>query len=290
MNNMNINWYPGHMKKTIDSLKSSLKLVDIVAELIDSRIPIASRNPLIDEILENKPRIILLNKKDLSNQEENSKWVEYFKSKGHETVMINSMTGQGVENIEKACKKQLKDKFEKNKEKNIKSNRIRLMIVGIPNVGKSTLINRLANKKSAKVGNRPGVTKNNQWIKTKGNIELLDTPGVLWPKFEDKLTGLNLAYTGAIKDEIMDVENLAFSLIETLQKIDENILSNRYGIETSERPTIDIMDDIALKRGAILKGREIDYTKTANIILDEFRKGVLGQITLEKVEDINVRV
>ncbi|QQK09111.1 ribosome biogenesis GTPase YlqF [Miniphocaeibacter halophilus] len=287
---MNINWYPGHMKKTIDSLKASLKLVDIVAELLDSRIPISSRNPLIDEILGDKPRIILMNKMDLSDKKENEKWMEYFKKEGHETVMINSMTGYGVKNIEKACRSQLREKFEKNKEKNILSDRIRLMIVGIPNVGKSTLINRLANKKSAKVGNRPGVTRHNQWIKTSGNMELLDTPGVLWPKFEDKLTGLNLAYTGAIKDEIMDVDNLAFSLIETLQKIDPKILSTRYNIKTDNKSTLEIMEEIALRRGAILKGKEIDYTKTANIVLDEFRKGILGNITLEKVEDIDVRV
>lgn len=290
MNNQNINWYPGHMKKTIDSIKSSLKLVDIVAEIVDSRIPISSRNPLIDEILGEKPRVVLMNKMDLSNNEENQKWINYFKGQGHETVMINSISGKGIKNIEQACKNQLKEKIQKNKEKNILSTRIRLMIVGIPNVGKSTLINRMANRKSAKVGNKPGVTKQNQWIKTKGNIELLDTPGVLWPKFEDRLIGLNLAYTGAIKDEIMDIENLAFSLIEKLNNIDENILSKRYDIETTNRETIEIMDDIALRRGAILKGHEIDYTKTANIVLDEFRKGVLGQITLEKVEDIHVRI
>lgn len=290
MNNNNINWYPGHMKKTMDSIKNSLKLVDVVAEILDSRIPIASRNPLIDEILGNKPRIILMNKMDLSNNIENQKWINYFKQKGHETVMINSVSGQGIKNIEQACKNQLTEKIEKNKEKNIKSTRIRLMIVGIPNVGKSTLINRMANKKSAKVGNKPGVTKQNQWIKTKNNIELLDTPGVLWPKFEDKITGINLAYTGAIKDEIMDIENLAFSLIEKLNKIDPSILSKRYNVETGNRETIEIMDDIAIRRGAILKGREIDYTKTSNIILDEFRKGILGNITLEKVEDINDRL
>ena len=290
MHDMNINWYPGHMKKTIDSIKNSLKLVDIVAELLDSRIPISSRNPLIDEILGNKPRIVLMNKMDLSNEKENNKWIEYFKEQGHETIMINSVNGYGVKNIDKACRIQLADKFKRDKEKNLQINRIRLMIVGIPNVGKSTLINRLVNRKSAKVGNKPGITRHNQWIKTKGSIELLDTPGVLWPKFEDKKTGLNLAYTGAIKDEIMDVENLAFSLIERLQEIDSNILSNRYGVETENIPTIEIMDSIALKRGAILRGKEIDYTKTSNIILDEFRKGVLGKITLEKVEDLNVRL
>ena len=288
MNNLNINWYPGHMKKTMDSLKESLKLVDIVAELVDSRIPIASRNPLIDNLLENKPRIILMNKMDLSDEKENKKWIEYFKSKGHETILINSMTGEGIKDIENACKIQLTEKIKRDKEKNLKSKRIRMMIVGIPNVGKSTLINRLVNKKSAKVGNKPGITRHNQWIKTSGNIELLDTPGVLWPKFEDKKIGLNLAYTGAIKDEIMDIENLAFSLIDVLQEINPNILSERYKINTENKSNINIMEEIALKRGAILRGQEIDYTKVANIILDEFRKGVLGKITLEKVEDINV--
>ena len=183
MNNLNINWYPGHMKKTMDSLKESLKLVDIVAELVDSRIPIASRNPLIDNLLENKPRIILMNKMDLSDEKENKKWIEYFKSKGHETILINSMTGEGIKDIENACKIQLTEKIKRDKEKNLKSKRIRMMIVGIPNVGKSTLINRLVNKKSAKVGNKPGITRHNQCIKTSGNIELLYTPGVLWPKF-----------------------------------------------------------------------------------------------------------
>lgn len=286
--NMNINWYPGHMKKTIDTIKQSLKLVDIVVEIIDARIPISSRNPMIDELLGNKPRIILMNKKDLADDYENKKWIEYFEQKGHKTVLINSMTGDGINLVEKACRIQLEEKFEKLREKQIQSQVIRLMVVGIPNVGKSTFINKIAKRKSARVGNRPGVTRSQQWIKVKGNMELLDTPGVLWPKFEDEEVGLHLAFTGAIKDEIMDRENLAFYLIKELMSINPKYIEKRYEIDTEGMETLEIMDAIARKRGFIQRGNEIDYLRTANTVLDEFRSGKLGKITLEKVGDLNV--
>lgn len=286
--NMNINWYPGHMKKTLDIMKKSLKMVDIVVEIIDARIPISSRNPIIDEILENKPRVILMNKKDLADDRETRKWIEHFERQGHKTVLINSLTGDGINLVEKACRSQLEDKFAKLKEKQIQSEVIRLMVVGIPNVGKSTFINKIAKRKSARVGNKPGVTRNQQWIKIRGNMELLDTPGVLWPKFEDQEVGLHLAYTGAIKDEIMDSENLAFYLIKDLMKLDPKYIEDRYDIDSEGMENIDIMDAIARRRGFILRGNEIDYLRTANTVLDEFRSGMLGKITLETVEDLNV--
>ena len=224
MTNLNINWYPGHMKKTMDNIKSSLKLVDVVLEIVDARIPIASRNPLLDEVLGDKPRVVLLNKMDLANEAMNKKWLEYFKAKGYEAILIDSVKGTNLNKIESTSRALLTEKFKKLEEKNLNLKRVRAMIVGIPNVGKSTLINRIANRRSAKVGNRPGVTRQNQWIKTGKDFELLDTPGVLWPKFESEEIGLDLAFTGAIKDEIMDTETLAFKLIEKLNHIDKGVI------------------------------------------------------------------
>lgn len=285
---MNINWYPGHMKKTIDNIKSSLKLVDIVGEIIDARIPISSKNPVIDKILENKPRIMILNKSDMANEGETKKWQNYYKSKGYGVVIIDALHSKGLDKIYSTAKDLLEEKFKKLEEKNIQSKTIRMMIVGIPNVGKSTFINNIAKRKSAKIGDRPGVTKQVQWIKTNNDLELLDTPGVLWPKFEEERIGLNLAFTGAIKDEIMDIENLAFKFIEVLNSIDKNILKNRYDLEDEDfEETIITMDKIALRRGAILKKGEIDYFKVANLILDDFRKVKLGRITLETTDLLN---
>lgn len=285
---MNINWYPGHMKKTIDNIKSSLKLVDIVGEIIDARIPISSKNPVIDKILENKPRIMILNKSDMANEGETKKWQSYYKSKGYGVVIIDALHSKGLDKIYSRAKDLLEEKFKKLEEKNIQSKTIRMMIVGIPNVGKSTFINNIAKRKSAKIGDRPGVTKQVQWIKTNNDLELLDTPGVLWPKFEEERVGLNLAFTGAIKDEIMDIENLAFKFIEVLNSIDKNILKNRYDLEDEDfEETIITMDKIAIRRGAILKKGEIDYFKVANLILDDFRKVKLGRITLETTDLLN---
>lgn len=284
---MNINWYPGHMKKTMDNIRSSLKLVDIVGEIIDSRIPISSKNPVIDDVLKDKPRIMILNKSDMADENETKKWLSYYRKKGYGAVVVDALHSKGLDKIYSVAKEMLADKFKKLEEKNLSSKTIRMMIVGIPNVGKSTFINSISKRKSAKIGDRPGVTKQVQWIKTKNDLELLDTPGVLWPKFEDERIGLHLAFTGAIKDEIMDIENLAFRFIDELNKRDVNILKNRYNLsEDSYEDTLYLMDEIGRNRGAILKKNEIDYFKVANLVFDDFRKVKLGRITLETVEDI----
>lgn len=282
---MNINWYPGHMKKTRESIEKNLPLVDIVFELIDARIPISSRNPIIDDILGNKPRIVILNKSDLASEEGNKVWEEYFLKKNLITVCINALSGKGIDRLIKLSNELYKEKRHGFEKKGIINKPIRVMILGIPNVGKSTLINTLAKKKSAKTGNKPGITKSNQWIKTKSNLELLDTPGILWSKFEDKRVGLHLAFTGAIKDEILDIETLALKLIEILAKNFPNLLKNRYNVEIDNKSYLQVMEEIGRKRGALIKGGEIDYTKTSNIILDEFRKGIIGRITLEYPEE-----
>ena len=284
---MNINWYPGHMKKTMDNIRSSLKLVDIVGEIIDSRIPISSKNPVIDDVLKDKPRIMILNKSDMADENETKKWLSYYRKKGYGAVVVDALHSKGLDNIYSVAKEMLADKFKKLEEKNLSAKTIRMMIVGIPNVGKSTFINSISKRKSAKIGDRPGVTKQVQWIKTKNDLELLDTPGVLWPKFEDERIGLHLTFTGAIKDEIMDIENLAFRFIDELNKRDINILKNRYNLsEDSYEDTLYLMDEIGRNRGAILKKNEIDYFKVANLVFDDFRKVKLGRITLETVEDI----
>jgi len=284
---MNINWYPGHMKKTMDNIRASLKLVDIVGEIIDARIPISSKNPVIDDVLKDKPRIMILNKSDMADENETKKWLSYYRKQGYGAVVVDALHSKGLDKIYSVAKEMLADKFKKLEEKNLSAKTIRMMIVGIPNVGKSTFINSISKRKSAKIGDRPGVTKQVQWIKTKNDLELLDTPGVLWPKFEDEIIGLHLAFTGAIKDEIMDIENLAFRFIDELNKKDVNILKNRYNLsEDSYEETIFLMDEIGRNRGAILKKNEIDYFKVANLVLDDFRKVKLGRITLETVEDI----
>jgi ribosome biogenesis GTP-binding protein ylqF len=284
---MNINWYPGHMKKTMDNIRASLKLVDIVGEIIDARIPISSKNPVIDDVLKDKPRIMILNKSDMADENETKKWLSYYRKQGYGAVVVDAIHSKGLDKIYSVAKEMLADKFKKLEEKNLSAKTIRMMIVGIPNVGKSTFINSISKRKSAKIGDRPGVTKQVQWIKTKNDLELLDTPGVLWPKFEDERIGLHLAFTGAIKDEIMDIENLAFRFIDELNKKDVNILKNRYNLsEDSYEETIFLMDEIGRNRGAILKKNEIDYFKVANLVFDDFRKVKLGRITLETVEDI----
>lgn len=281
---MNINWYPGHMKKTKDLLRDNLKLVDIVIELLDSRIPKSSKNPDLDGIINNKPKVVLMNKSDLSNDRANQIWKGHLEKNNTKVIFVNSLNPKDTSRIAKEIQSTLKDKIEEKKKKGIKNATVRAMIVGIPNVGKSTLINSLSGRKGARTGNRPGVTKGKQWIKLKGNIELLDTPGILWPKFEDQEVALNLAFTGAIKDEILDTETLALRLIERLSEIDIDILQKRYDIDMSEMTPLEMMDSIAIKRGAMLRNKEVDYSRVSHLVLDEFRRGTLGRITLEMPE------
>lgn len=279
---MNINWYPGHMKKTKELLQQQLKLVDVVYELMDARIPISSKNPVIDEIIANKPKVIILNKADLADDKITKLWIEHYKSEGIKAISVDTLSGKGLREVVVEGEKAVKEKMDKLVEKGRKVRAIRVMTVGIPNVGKSTIINRLAGKKSAKTGDRPGVTKGKQWIRLKGNMELLDTPGILWPKFEDQNVARNLAFTGAIRDEIMDIETLALRLLEKLWITDKDKLISRYNIEEGLSSGLDIMDNIAKNRGCIISKGEIDYTRVANMILDEFRGGKIGRISLER--------
>lgn len=278
--NMNINWYPGHMKKTRKDIINSLKLVDVVVEIIDARIPKSSRNPLLDEIIGNKKRIIIMNKEDLADPKINLMWKEEFKKQSIPSIKLNSKQKINTKLIYDTAKELLKEKFQKNEEKNIEDKTIRMMVVGIPNSGKSTFINNVAQRKGAKVGNRPGVTTQKQWIKTQEDIKLLDTPGVLWPKFDNE-TGLNLSFTHAIKDEVLNVEDLAFKFLEKMKEMYPYNLEERYEVDVNKE-TIEIFDQIAKKRGAILRGNEIDYTRCANIIMNDFRTGKLGRISLER--------
>lgn len=284
--NLNINWYPGHMKKTKDLMKANLKLVDVVVELLDSRIPYSSKNPDIDTLMAGKPRVVLLNKSDISDRAKLNKWINYYKEQGIKAIPIDAMKGTGVNRIVDECKNAVKDKMDSLKEKGRKERAIRIMIVGVPNVGKSSLINKLTGRRSTQTGDRPGVTKGKQWVKLRGNLELLDTPGILWPKFEDQDVALNLAFTRAIKDEILDVETLALRLIEKLMVIEPEKLAARYKLDELGESGIETMDMIAQKRGFITGRKEIDYTRTATTVLNEFRTGKLGNITLEVPEDI----
>lgn len=278
---MNINWYPGHMKKTIEDIEKKLKLVDFVIEIIDSRIPYSSRNPLFDDLLKNKKRLLIFNKSDLSNPKLNEEWMEKITDENNFAISYNAMK-PNVNLVVKKSEELMAEEIKKFEDKGLKKGPLRAMIVGIPNSGKSTFINSISGTKSAKTGNRPGVTKTNQWIKIHSKLHLLDTPGVLWPKFEEKV-GLNLAFTGAIKDEIMDRETLALKLIEKLKNIAPSSLEERYKISDIEAMSgIEIMDEIGKNRGALMRGGLIDYEKVSGIILDEFRKGTLGRITLEE--------
>lgn len=280
---LNINWYPGHMKKTSDSIKENLKKVDLVFELIDARAPRASENPMIPELIGDKPRILIFNKGDLADPKENKRWLGYYKAKGISVVAVNSNLGKGIPNLFDEVDNVMASKRERDRDKGIISEQVRAMIVGIPNVGKSTLINSLANKKSAKTGNTPGITRNNQWIKVEDRLLLLDTPGVLWPKFESEELALNLAYIGSIKDEVLPREEVALKLIEKLTQSYGDLLEERFKIKIKETPLL-TMEEIARKRGAIMRGNEVDYTRVTDIILDEFRKASIGRITLEKAD------
>lgn len=285
-NQTNINWYPGHMARARREIGEAVKLVDVVFEIIDARIPRASRNPILNEIIGEKPRVIVLNKADLADKEATQKWIKYFNSKNQIAVVADSNQGKGIKEATDAAYKLMADKISKQVEKGRTGAGIKAMIVGIPNVGKSTFINKAAKKQTAEVGNKPGVTRKNQWVRLSENINLLDTPGVLWPKFDDEVLARHLAYIGTIKDEILDTEELALRLIEELLVNHKNELYARYKIadDFDYDMSYEVMDEIGRKRGCLVRGGEIDYTKVANIVLDEFRNGKIGNITLEEVE------
>lgn len=294
-NNMNINWYPGHMAKTKRQIQEDLKLIDVVVELLDSRIPISSRNPDINTLVQGKKKIIVLNKSDLADEKETIRWVEYFKAQKIPAVITDANSGKGIKEVIKQAELIMKDELDKREEKGRTGRKIRIMILGIPNVGKSSFINRLANKNSLEVGNKPGVTRKKQWIKISNSIELLDTPGVLWPKFESDGVALNLAYTGTIKDDVLEKTDVAFYFLKYMLENEIDKLVARYNLSKQEllnslenqtRPENEIIYDIMLQigklRGAVVSGGNVDDVKTANIILEDFRSGKLGRITLEK--------
>lgn len=282
-NKTNINWYPGHMAKAKRKILESLKIVDIVAEIIDARVPKSSKNPDIDSIILNKPKIIVLSKSDLADPNKTSKWIDFYKNQKFYVIAVNCKTGKGINLFVPAIKTVLEDKIEKAKTKGINKN-LRVMVVGTPNSGKSSFINRLSNGKKAKVENRPGVTRGNQWFSISKDIELLDTPGVLWPKFEDKFVGEKLAFTGAIKDQIIDIEQLAVSLLDYLNCNYRKNLVCRYKLEDcnlDEKVGEDLLILIAKKRGMFVSGGEIDKERASTMVLEEFRNGKLGRITLD---------
>ena len=281
---MHFQWYPGHMTKAKRMMQENIKLIDLVIELVDARIPISSRNPDIDELGKNKARLILLNKSDLAEEKQNDAWVEYFKQKGFLVVKVNSRKGGGIKSIQGVIQEACKEKMERDRKRGILNRPVRAMVVGIPNVGKSTFINSLAGKACAKTGNKPGVTKGKQWIRLNKNVELLDTPGILWPKFEDQAVGLKLAFIGSIKDEILNVEELAVELIEFLKKNYTDVLAEKYNIVESE-DSYKCLADIAESRHCLLRGSELDTNKAALLLIDDFRGGRLGRITLEFPED-----
>ncbi|GLC32724.1 ribosome biogenesis GTPase YlqF [Clostridium omnivorum] len=279
---MAINWFPGHMAKTRREMKESMKLVDAVIELRDARIVKASANPDIDDICGNKPRIVLLNKCDLSEEKITNQWIKELTRENVRAIAVNSLTGEGLKSIKLMLDDILKEKHDRLKAKGLAKIVDRVMVAGIPNVGKSSFINKMARNNIAKTADRPGVTKSKQWIKTSIGIELMDTPGILWPKFEDDEVALHLAFTGAIKDEIMDIEELALKLIEKLQILYPDRLMGRYKLDSLEEEPLANMDKIARKRGAVVSGGNIDYNRVAVLLLDEFRGGKLGSISLDR--------
>ncbi len=285
---MNINWYPGHMKKALDQMKSQLKLIDVIIELVDARIPMSSSNPILDEIGERKSRLLIFTKEDLADPEVTNLWKKLYRKEKVEFLFSDIRQPNNAKPIIKGIKNVAEEIVFSRKEKGIKSPKIKVMVIGVPNVGKSTLINLLRGKKSAKTGNKPGVTKGQQWIKIDQQIDLLDTPGVLWPKFKSEETGMHLAFTGAIKDDVLDIDTLGLKLIEVLmEKYPENLMK-RYDIkELNNKTALETMEAIAMRRGFIMKGQIVDYTKTAEIVLDEFRKGKLGKISLERPVDFD---
>ena len=279
-----IQWFPGHMAKTKRQIKEVLPIIDAVAELVDARIPISSRNPDLKEIIGNKPHIILLNKCDMADADITKQWIDYYKQNGVTAIAIDCKSGKGIAEFKDTVKTVLADKLELYKQKGMVGKPLRVMIVGIPNVGKSSFINKIAGKVRAKAENRPGVTRGNQWFTIDKQLELLDTPGVLWPKFEDQTVGEHLAFTGAVKDRILDTELLSMRLLEILSANYPDYLEKRYGELDFSLDSYDLLCAIGKKRGMMVRGGEVDTERAAAVLLDEFRSGKLGRITLERPE------
>lgn len=279
---MDYQWYPGHMTKAKRQMQEDIKLIDLVIELVDARVPLSSRNPDIDDLGKNKARLILLNKSDLADDAQNEKWIEYFKAKGYHALKINSKNKSGIKEINNVVNEACKEKIERDRKRGIKNRPVRAMVVGIPNVGKSTFINAYAGRNCAKTGNKPGVTKGKQWIKLSKTLELLDTPGILWPKFEDQAIGLKLALIGSINDNILDVSDMAYEFVKILNNSYENAIPNRFGVEKIDDP-LKMLEGIAEVRGCKLKGNVLDLEKASSILLEEFRSGKLGKITLDRL-------
>lgn len=289
---MNFQWYPGHMTKAKRQMMEDIKLIDLVIELLDARIPLSSRNPDIDEIAGNKARLIILNKSDLADPEMTKKWTEYFEENNISVCTVNSRNTGDMKQINAIVTKVCAAKIERDRKRGIKNRPVRAMVVGIPNVGKSTFINSYAGKAAAKTGNKPGVTKGKQWIRLSNVLELLDTPGILWPKFEDQSVGLKLALIGSIKDEIMNVEELSLELVKMMEIRYPGMLKDHYGYADIDRDKypgkeeIAIMEEIAKARGCIAKGAQLDWLKASNIVLENFRNGKIGRVTLESPEEL----
>lgn len=286
---MNVQWYPGHMTKAKRQMQEDLKLIDLIIELVDARVPISSRNPDIDSLGQNKARLILLNKADLADERQNEAWKEYFQNRGFHVVKVDSRSGAGMKQVHAMIQEACRDKIERDKKRGIKNRPVRAMVAGIPNVGKSTFINSFAGKACAKTGNKPGVTKGKQWIKINKNVELLDTPGILWPKFEDQQVGLRLAWIGSIKEEILNTTELAAELLQFLCVQYPGALKMRYGIE-EEGEAVKLLEEIARVRGCLTKGGQVDVEKAGLLVLDDFRSLRLGQISLERPADFTETV
>ena len=283
-NKTNINWYPGHMAKARREIGEAIKQVDVVIELLDARIPMASRNPILNEIIGEKPRIIVLNKADLADSEMNQKWIKELNQGNQRAILVDSNQGIGTKEVVRAATELMKAKLEKQADKGRIGGSVKAMVVGIPNVGKSTFINKIAGKQTTVTGNKPGVTKKNQWVRLDDKIQLLDTPGVLWPKLDNELYARHLAYIGTIKDEVIDVEDLAVHLLEELVINYKKELYTRFKIneDFSYDMAYELLEEIGKKRGCLVKGGEVDYTKVSNMLLEELRSGKLGKITLER--------
>ena len=284
---MNYQWYPGHMTKARRMMEENIKLIDLVIELVDARIPLSSRNPDVDKLGQNKARLILLNKADLSDPRCNEEWKTYFKEKGYFVVALNSRTREGMKAINSVVQEACREKIERDRKRGIINRPVRAMVVGIPNVGKSTFINSFAGKACAKTGNKPGVTKGKQWIRLNKNLELLDTPGILWPKFEDQAVGMKLAFIGSMNDEILNMEELALQLIQRLKVNYQGVLEKRYDVN-EEEDDLKVLKETAKNRSCYKKGSELDLQKASAVIMDDFRNGRLGRITLERVREQDV--